>query len=148
MPVARQPDEPDKKPPSTESNDREKYGDWYPQYSLLTMTLQLAVPLWIERLRGASWDYISERAKVCAQVVAEKGDIILFRSKTKGETANAFNRLAEGIACLSFVPGGVTVFGQHWEATMDDDVPARSKVVLSSLLESLLKGLKGTEPCQ
>lgn len=130
---------------SHSDDDRKKYGEWYPQYALLSSTLQLAVPLWIEELRQFSWDYISQRAKQCADIVAEKGDIILFRSKTKGETARAFNHLAEGIACLAFVPGGVRVFGGHWEATLESDIPSRSASVLTGLLETILKALKQGE---
>ena len=109
------------------------------------MTLQLAVPLWIELLKKCGWNHILQRAKECSQVIAEKGDIILFRSKKKGESANAFNHLAEGIACLAFVPGGVKIFGSHWETTLDDDIPERSRSSLLHLLESILKGLKGVD---
>lgn len=82
---------------------------------LIRTALEVAVPLWIEELKGQPWDYIEARSKVCAQVVAEKGDVILYRSKKKGESAAAFNALAEGVACLSFVPGGADVFGLHFE---------------------------------
>jgi hypothetical protein len=84
--------------------------------SLLKSTLYLAVPLWIEKLKKRDWDYIRSRASACGDVVAEKGDHILFRSKKKGDSAKAFNALAEGVACLSFAPGGITVFGMHWES--------------------------------
>lgn len=83
---------------------------------LLGMALSAAVPIWIERLRLEPWSYVQERANACADIVAGKGDIIMFRSKKKGETAGAFNALAEGIACLAFCPGGVKMFGEHWEA--------------------------------
>ncbi len=83
---------------------------------LLATALAAAVPLWIEDLRREPWEHLQKRAHECAQIVAEKGDIILYRSKKAGQTAEAFNALAEGIACLAFAPGGVTIFGQHWEA--------------------------------
>lgn len=85
---------------------------------LLRSTLSVAVPMWIERLRSLGWDLVLERAKVCSQVIAEKGDVIMFRGGKKGETAYAFNHLAEGIACLAFAPGGVHVFGDHYDAKM------------------------------
>lgn len=81
---------------------------------LLRLTLSIAVSLWVEQLQKKSWAEVEERARVCGQVVAEKGDIIQFRSKKKGETAEAFNRLAEGIAALSFAPGGVEFLGLHF----------------------------------
>lgn len=84
--------------------------------ALLSISLSAAVPLWIERVRGYSEDRRLERARECAQVIAEKGDIIQFKSKKKGETANAFNALAEGLACAAFQPGGVRFADLHFEA--------------------------------
>jgi len=83
---------------------------------LLKISLEAAVPLHIDLLRTRPRHEIEERAREAAQIIAEKGDIILYRSRKKGETAAAFNRLAEGIACLAFAPGGVTIFGLHFEA--------------------------------
>jgi hypothetical protein len=83
---------------------------------VLRLALEAAVPLWIERLRGLSWEEIQERARVCAQVVAAKGDVIQFRGSRRGETAEAFNRLAEGLACAAFAPGGVRFMGLHFDA--------------------------------
>lgn len=86
--------------------------------SLLGISLGAAVPLWIERIidEGWTWPRVATEAQAAGQIVAEKGDVILYKSKKAGETAGAFNALAKGIACLAFAPGGVTVFGQHWEA--------------------------------
>ncbi len=111
-------------------------------YTLLTCTLQLAVPLWIERLRGRPWEHIQQRAKVCSDTVAHRGDVILYRGKKRGESAEAFNALAEGIACLSFAPGGVKVFGQHWEACLDADGSKRTGAALVPLLDTILKALR------
>jgi hypothetical protein len=86
---------------------------------LLKISLSAAVPLWIERFKQLTDDERMAIAREAAQVVAEKGDIIQFRSKRKGETANAFNQLARGIAVLAFSPGGVTVFGLHFEVGLD-----------------------------
>lgn len=84
--------------------------------ALLAATLATAVPLWIMRLEQQPWSYIAQRAPECAQIVAEKGDIIQYRSKKEGETAKAFNALAEGIAICAFSPGGVKFMGMHFEA--------------------------------
>ena len=54
-------------------------GEWQSKYTLLSSTLSIAVPLWIEQLRHAGWEHVEARAKACSQVVAEKGDVILFR---------------------------------------------------------------------
>ena len=42
----------------------------------------------------------------------------LFGGK-EGEQASAFNAMAKAIACLAFVPGGITAFNQHYEAQRD-----------------------------
>jgi hypothetical protein len=89
--------------------------------SLLADSLEVAVPLWVMRLQSVPFDQLMDRAKECSQVIAEKGDIILFRSNKKGETAAAFNTLAEGVAILSFVPGGVKFLGRHWENEHPDN---------------------------
>lgn len=82
---------------------------------LLRSTLEVAVPLWIEQLRPLTWHERADRAELCGQYVAEHGDVIMYRGARQGDTAAAFNRLAEGLACLAFVPGGVKFMGMHWE---------------------------------
>lgn len=89
--------------------------DFSQQESLLRISLSAAVPLWIQELKHRDWSYLTERAKICAQEVAEHGDNLLFRSEKRGESARAFNRFAEGLAILSMVPGGVNIFGLHFE---------------------------------
>lgn len=87
-----------------------------PKLALLQAALNVSVPLYIDQLSRRPWSYVRSRASACADVVASKGDVILYRSKKQGETANAFNHLAEGIACGAFAVGGVTVLGLHFEA--------------------------------
>ena len=86
-----------------------------PSEGLLQAALGAAVPLWIETWRGADPEQRVRRAHVLAQVIAEKGDVIQFKSKKKGESAAAFNALAESLAIASFQPGGVRIFGLHFE---------------------------------
>jgi hypothetical protein len=95
----------------------------------LMASLEVAVPLWIERWRNASPQRRCDRAIACADVVAAHGDKILYRSKphparrlhdgtwaeAEAGTAEAFNHLAEGVALGAFQPGGITIFGHHWE---------------------------------
>lgn len=85
--------------------------------TLIGLSLELAVPLWTEKLSRMPWDRVIERARECSDIVAEKGDVLQFKSKKKGESARAFNALAEGLAALSFCPGGVTFLGVTWAAT-------------------------------
>jgi hypothetical protein len=68
-------------------------------------------------MRNATYEQLQEEARNAQDVIAHHGDVILYRGKKKGETADAFNSLAKAIAILSFMPGGVTCFGQHWEST-------------------------------
>ncbi len=85
---------------------------------LLRLMLQVAVPVWIERLRELPFETVLERARTCGELVAgPAGADILYRSKAAGGTATAFNALAEGVACLAFSPGGVRIFGLHFEAS-------------------------------
>ena len=88
--------------------------------SLLLASLDCAVPLWIEELRSVSLGELIESSRGISQVIAEKGDIIQYRSDVRGETANAFNQLARGLAVLSFMPGGVKFLGRHWVAIHGD----------------------------
>ena len=110
---------------------------WSYTHALLTSTLQLAVPMWIEQLKGCSQGYILERARLCSQEIAEHGDLLLFVGEKKGSSAEVFNRLAEGIACLSFCSGGVKIFGDHWEAFLCADMPKDMKNVLLQLVSQI-----------
>lgn len=86
--------------------------------SILGITLDLAVPLWIERFKERPWSELKERADACQEVIAHQADQVLFKTKAGKDqvgTAEAFNRLAEALAILSFVPGGVKFLGRHWE---------------------------------
>lgn len=87
---------------------------------LLQAALQVSVPLYIARLVHEPWSRVAQRARECAQVVASQGDVILYRSRRQGQTAGAFNHLAEGLACVAFCPGGVTIFDLHFEAKHPD----------------------------
>lgn len=83
---------------------------------VLGLSLELAVPLWMMRYRerGGPSEADIQRVQGRDSITAH-GDDILFASKKKGSTANYFNDLTEAIAVLAFMPGGVKVFGRHWE---------------------------------
>ena len=89
--------------------------------TLLKIALSAAVPLRIFELKKTTFAYRQKRAEICADYVAFHGDNILYPGSKPGETAEAFNRLAEGLACLAFCPGGVDAFGMHFEAIADED---------------------------
>lgn len=83
----------------------------------LAATLAAAVPLRIIALleRGGPEQSDFDRAQSFGDELGERGDILLFGGK-KGEAAALFNKLAHIVAIMSFVPGGVEMFGQRWVA--------------------------------
>lgn len=88
--------------------------------ALLEATLSCAVPLHAEEMKRVPYEELVKRAHEYAQIVGEKGDVIQFKSKTKGATAEAFNALAKALAVLSFSPGGVRFMGMHFENAHPD----------------------------
>jgi hypothetical protein len=84
-------------------------------WTLLQSSLDVAVPLWVDGCRAKDWTTLRERIRAIEDTFATSSEFVLFRSPKKGESAQAFNALAEAIAILSFVPGGVRTFGRHFE---------------------------------
>ena len=105
---------------------------------LLGASLAASVPFRILDIERSywSWKHLIAEAARCAQIVAEKGDVILYRSKTKGATAAAFNALSMGVACAAFSPGGIKLFGEHFigDATKlcgsERDIPTTALLAL------------------
>jgi hypothetical protein len=85
---------------------------------LLRTTLQAAVPLWMHSVRTWSFERRGHEAAKCADVIAAHGDDLMFGGKHTSET---FNKLALGIACAAYQPGGITFMGDHWEAGEDSE---------------------------
>jgi hypothetical protein len=85
----------------------------------LKIFLLASVPLRILALRetGGPQAHDYGRIQMFFKVLAEQGDQLLFKSAVPGRTADLANGLADAIAVLSFCPGGVTLFGEHWEST-------------------------------
>lgn len=85
---------------------------------ILPDMLQLAVPLYIQQLKDNGGPADADFTRLCGigDSLAHQGDVLLFGGRKKGEAAQLFNDLAFAIAVLSFVPGGVCVFGQRWES--------------------------------
>lgn len=86
-------------------------------HSPLADALGASVPFLIHDLveRGgpSSWEW--SETKEYADVLAYQGDGLMFGGK-KGEAATLFNRLAKAVAVLAFMPGGISMFGTHYEA--------------------------------
>lgn len=87
-------------------------------YHPLLDCLQLVVPfkIWELQRRGGPSDNEFEQARLVADIVAEKGDVLLYHSPKKGETAQIFKELSWAVAVAAFLPGGVEIFGNHYEA--------------------------------
>ncbi len=73
------------------------------------------------RLRSLPWSALQESAPELASYIASKGDVFLYRGK-RGESAAAFVKVAQAVATLSFLPGGVTFLGEHWCAEHPEGV--------------------------
>ena len=85
---------------------------------LLPMHLSVHVPLLIAELRAGGGPTEEDLVRVQGYLpdLLTCGDQLFFRSTRPGETAQRVNQVAEAIAVLSFQPGGITVFDQHWES--------------------------------
>jgi hypothetical protein len=83
---------------------------------LLKMSLQAAIPLWIEEYRQVPWEDLRKIADEASRFLSEHGDAIMYRQK--GVTREAFNHLARSLAVLSFVPGGVNFMDMHFETPL------------------------------
>lgn len=58
------------------------------------------------------WASIQDTGKL----LGEKADVMLFGGGKKGEAADLFNKTCFAVAVLSFVPGGITFMGDHYES--------------------------------
>ena len=92
----------------------------------LAIAMATAVPLWIMRFQGVGGPTNEQFKRVTSEasyLLAEYGDILLYPSSkghkkkksTKPITAEIFNRTAEAIAAMAFLPGGIDIFGMHIE---------------------------------
>ena len=114
---------------------------------VLPITLATAVPLHIERFRRSATGWPSDddfrEMESFGEVLGEKGDVLLFGGK-KGEAADLFNRLARAIAIMSFCPGGVRVFNQHYDATFAFGWPKPRRVRIN--MDKLKEAFSAPKP--
>lgn len=84
--------------------------------------LDLAVPLRIMMLqaRGGPTDTDWELVQMYGVNGLQHADELLFGGSGKiGDAPREFSALAQAIAVLAFLPGGVTLFGRHYESKCD-----------------------------
>ncbi|HLZ55446.1 MAG TPA: hypothetical protein VKR06_00750 [Ktedonosporobacter sp.] len=98
--------------------------------SMLGSMLSAAVPLLIIAIidrGGITFEDIKRIKSSVEDLMGPKGADLFFKSEQSGETAKRFNQLADVIAVLSFFPGGVTLFGQHYDGNaMKEQMKSRS----------------------
>lgn len=84
----------------------------------LPLFVSTFVPLRIRELQqvGGATEQDFERARAFVPDLCEHGDALLYREK--GRTGEMAGRLVDAIAVLAFLPGGISIFGQHFEAVM------------------------------
>jgi hypothetical protein len=82
--------------------------------------LAVAVPLRIAEVRRLPDGERARLAREAAEHIASHGDDLMYRGR-KGAAAEAFNKLATGLAVLALQPGGVTFAGMQFEAGMEAD---------------------------
>jgi hypothetical protein len=85
-----------------------------PGFNHARTALEAAVPLWQIKMQDLTFE---ERAAICREAqdtLRAVSEFFIFKGKS-GQSAQAFNAVARGIAALSFMPGGCRCFGIHWE---------------------------------
>lgn len=96
------------------------------------MSLGLAVPMWIDRMLYWRPSYREQVAQELVEITAgdqgmaalcDRDAALSSKRHNPGEMADAFNAVAQGLACLAFCPGGVVFAGYHWEVTPEAPVP-------------------------
>lgn len=109
-----------------------------PNEQILRTCLTFAVPMWIDVVRDMTPEERVARSHELSRIVCfgERHDELrgqhgegpaLFcvgespKGKNKGSVSAVFNGLAEGLAILSYQPGGVTWMGLHWETPNPKD---------------------------
>jgi len=91
-------------------------------YENIKLFLDAAVPLRVLALQeqGGPTSEDFKRISAHSNLLGEHGDALMFTSKKKGLTAKVANAVADSIAVLSFVPGGVELFDRHYETKAEE----------------------------
>lgn len=64
---------------------------------------------------GGPFDWDWDFARDTVDDLCEHGDLLLYRGKKQGEAARMFSRTARTVAVMACAPGGISLFGKHWE---------------------------------
>jgi len=84
---------------------------------LLTLHISTIVPFMILDIlqTGGIKEHHLREAQRHMETIASQGDLILYRSKKKGETAHAVRALCRLLAIGAFAPGGIIFLGIRFE---------------------------------
>lgn len=92
---------------------------------LLKAHLAFIVPLRIIEIRqeGREWTEHMARVRTYMPDILERGELLFHYEK--GTSNRLASKVADAIAVLSFVPGGISLFGLHFESEVyvEDQVP-------------------------
>lgn len=91
--------------------------------ALLKMHLEAFVPLEIkelERQGGVTDWHIEEARRRIATLQVPEASEALFFAVVQGRTRRSMSILVECMAVLAFIPGGITAFGMHFEAKLEE----------------------------
>ena len=86
--------------------------------TMLGMMLSVAVPwrmLEIAKRGGITDDDIKRIQTYTEDLAGPKGTDLFFKSKKNGESAERFNQVADTLAVLAFLPGGIKTLGEHYD---------------------------------
>ena len=105
-------------------------GPFQPGFDPLTISLSAAVPLRIMELirNGGPSQEDFERITSYQEDLTAHGDDLYFRNANNNATATRFNQVADAIAVLSFLPGGITAFGMHFDGNEMKTLLAEAKM--------------------
>ena len=110
--------------------------------NLLSISMSCAVPLYIMQIKqkGGVSEEDFQKAKECSTLLASKGDVLQYGGGKKGEVADVFNKTAFAIAVLSFCPGGIKIFGQHYMS--EENLSFKRKKEFLKVKRKIKKGLE------
>lgn len=85
-------------------------------------SLEVGVPfrMFDMQQHGGPSDRDWEETRAFAWVLGPSGDNLLYKSGKRGETARLMNEMIRAIAVLAFAPGGITIYGLHFDAGTPD----------------------------
>ncbi len=86
--------------------------------SVLSFTLSIAVPwriLEIAERGGITEQDVARVKSYLGDLIGPKGMDLFIKSEKEGETAERFHQVADAIAVMAFLPGGITSFGRHYD---------------------------------